>query len=267
MADVTGPISTLPGATHALPKGATCDQHPDRPAVVRVQGETDSFGCEMIDMCEECRQADLEEQRNADTSGVCEWCKQHAPRLRHRRDYEEGHVGSRLRGLRRLHQARERGRRAIPARLRFGRLGRMSMMPTGDKGQRYEVSALGYPFPGELCVIGWSESKDDADKMAEAIRKAPGCNSAVVRDRWETDDQRFERARKTPVLLLSEADIALLDIGGQEFARRAKDRHRREATCPGHERESTGSLDQARRGWHPAKCKHCGMDMSIDSGD
>lgn len=93
MADVTGPISTLPGALHALPKGATCDQHPDRPAVVRVQGETDSFGCEMIDMCEECRQADIEEQRNADTSGTCEWCKQHAPRLRHRRDYEEGMSG------------------------------------------------------------------------------------------------------------------------------------------------------------------------------
>jgi len=93
MADVTGPISSLPGATHSLPEGATCDQHPDRPAVVRVQGETDSFGCEMIDMCEECRQVDLEEQRTADTSGTCEWCKQHAPRLRNRRDYEEGMCG------------------------------------------------------------------------------------------------------------------------------------------------------------------------------
>lgn len=93
MADVTGPISTLPGALYAVPKGTMCDEHPDRPAVVRVQGETDSFGCEMIDMCEECRQADIEEQRNADTSGTCDWCEQHAPRLRHRRDYEEGMYG------------------------------------------------------------------------------------------------------------------------------------------------------------------------------
>lgn len=93
MADVTGPISTLPGATHQVPAGTMCDSHPDRPAVVRVQGETDSFGCEMIDMCEECRRADIEEQRNADTSGICDWCKQRAPRLRYRRDYEEGMSG------------------------------------------------------------------------------------------------------------------------------------------------------------------------------
>lgn len=43
MGDVTGPISTLPGHRHKLPSGATCDDHPDRPAVARIQGETDSF--------------------------------------------------------------------------------------------------------------------------------------------------------------------------------------------------------------------------------
>ena len=48
MADVTGPISSLPGSGHSVPDGAMCDEHPDRPAVARVQGETDSFGCEMI---------------------------------------------------------------------------------------------------------------------------------------------------------------------------------------------------------------------------
>ncbi len=41
MAEVTGPISSLPGAYHSLPKGTMCDEHPDRPAVARVQGETD----------------------------------------------------------------------------------------------------------------------------------------------------------------------------------------------------------------------------------
>jgi hypothetical protein len=54
MAEVTGPISTLPGAGHAFPDGTKCDQHPDRDAVARIQGETDSMGCEMHDMCEEC---------------------------------------------------------------------------------------------------------------------------------------------------------------------------------------------------------------------
>lgn len=57
MADVTGPISSLPGARHQVPPGMTCDDHPDRPAVLRVQGETDSFGSEMVDLCQECADA------------------------------------------------------------------------------------------------------------------------------------------------------------------------------------------------------------------
>ncbi len=97
MSDVTGPISTLPGALHALPEGQKCDQHPRRKAVARVQGETDSFGCEMNDMCQEC----LDEYRAWKNSpeaaewrkGQCEWCKGEATDLRDRRDYEEGMSG------------------------------------------------------------------------------------------------------------------------------------------------------------------------------
>lgn len=93
MAEVTGPISTLPGASHHVPEGTMCDYHPDRPAVARIQGETDSFGCEMEDLCEECREADRKAEREADTSGKCDWCKQDKPRLRFKRDYEEGMHG------------------------------------------------------------------------------------------------------------------------------------------------------------------------------
>lgn len=93
MAEVTGPISTLPGARHAVPDGVVCDEHPDRPAVARIQGETDSFGAELNDMCEECLAEYREEIRSADTSGTCDWCKQHAAKLRDRRDYEEGMCG------------------------------------------------------------------------------------------------------------------------------------------------------------------------------
>lgn len=93
MAEVTGPISSLPGSGHALPEGAPCDDHPDRPAVARIQGETDSFGSEMNDMCQECLDAYREEMKNADWSGTCDWCKTHKPHLRPRRDYEEGMAG------------------------------------------------------------------------------------------------------------------------------------------------------------------------------
>lgn len=97
MADVTGPISTLSGTSHDLPDGQTCDQHPDRKAVARIQGETDSFGCEMNDMCQECldeHRAYLKSPEAAEhRKGTCEWCKNPADDLRDRRDYEEGMSG------------------------------------------------------------------------------------------------------------------------------------------------------------------------------
>lgn len=95
MADVTGPISTLPGsAHHHLPEGQKCDCHPDRPATVRYQGETDSFGCEMHDLCDEC----FKEFRAADRSpeartGRCDWCKHDATDLAPQRDIDEGMAG------------------------------------------------------------------------------------------------------------------------------------------------------------------------------
>lgn len=94
MSEVTGPVSTLPGTRHELPEGTVCDEHPDRPAVARVQGETDSFGSELFDVCQECLDADREWARSAEArSGRCDWCKKDAADLCDRRDYEEGMAG------------------------------------------------------------------------------------------------------------------------------------------------------------------------------
>lgn len=91
MADVTGPISSLPGSSRKPPDGAHCDDHPARMAVARVQGETDSFGSEMHDLCAEC----LTVWRNEvnDTSGRCDWCKTEQPVRVPTRDYDEGSCG------------------------------------------------------------------------------------------------------------------------------------------------------------------------------
>ncbi len=94
MADVTGPISSLPGARHAVPKGTMCDDHPDRPAVQRIQGETDSFGSEMNDLCQECvdeMKRQIQEQANVEEQ--CDWCKTMQKNLRPHRDFEEGSSG------------------------------------------------------------------------------------------------------------------------------------------------------------------------------
>lgn len=90
MADVTGPIDTLPGAIRNPPAGMTCDEC-GQPAEVRVQGETDSFGCEMYDLCRPCW--DAEKKVMVDTSGACDWCGKHADALAPRRDIDEGMCG------------------------------------------------------------------------------------------------------------------------------------------------------------------------------
>jgi hypothetical protein len=94
MGEVTGPIRTLPGSAHDLPAGATCDEHPDRPAVVRIQGETDSFGSELNDMCQECADEYRAWRRSPEAStGQCERCHKEATDLRATRDYDEGMYG------------------------------------------------------------------------------------------------------------------------------------------------------------------------------
>lgn len=73
----------------------------------------------------------------------------------------------------------------------------------------------------------------------------------------------LEEINNTPGGLLTDEELALTDPSFQAGVRRLK----AQRACPGHEPEDQGSYDDHRRGWHPAKCKHCGMDMSVDSGD
>ena len=55
----------------------------------------------------------------------------------------------------------------------------------GDKGQRYEVMANGYPKDRTDNVIGWSNTLEGAKQMMDAILLAPGCTSARIFDRQE----------------------------------------------------------------------------------
>jgi hypothetical protein len=92
MSDVTGPISTLQGSQHRIPDGMMCDDHPDRPAVARIQGETDSFGSEMHDCCQECID-EMKQAAKESRTGRCEWCCTEQTDIRPRRDFEEGMAG------------------------------------------------------------------------------------------------------------------------------------------------------------------------------
>lgn len=56
----------------------------------------------------------------------------------------------------------------------------------GDKGQRYEVRATGYPKENHMSVIGWSDDVVGAERMMKAILLAPRCTSAEIFDRRES---------------------------------------------------------------------------------
>lgn len=67
----------------------------------------------------------------------------------------------------------------------------MTDFPTGDRGQRYEIHAIGYPKEGD-CVIGWAVTAMAAFKMASAILLAPGASSAYVLDREDGERHTIE---------------------------------------------------------------------------
>lgn len=96
MADASkGPVATLPGSSQPSPEGLSCDNHADRVATTRIQGETDSFGCEYFDLCEPCAATLLEGIRKArQQPHRCDWCGQEKIGCRPHRDFEEGTGGA-----------------------------------------------------------------------------------------------------------------------------------------------------------------------------
>lgn len=60
----------------------------------------------------------------------------------------------------------------------------MTLKPTGDKGQRYEIKCFGYPFQDQDCIVGWCETMDDVRTLMQSVSVAPGASSVSVRDRW-----------------------------------------------------------------------------------
>lgn len=93
MAHVGGPISSLPGTLLKLPENQTCDDHPDRLAVVRVQAETDSFGYEAIDWCDECFNKYKSEKENPEFNISCDHCHAVDVKTTPTRDPDEGSCG------------------------------------------------------------------------------------------------------------------------------------------------------------------------------
>ncbi len=88
-----GPVSSMPGSIQKVPTGIKCDKHPEIDATHRIQGETDSFGCEYVDMCVECYWEYLKQKASNSNPGVCDWCNHHSDTRTKTRDYDEGSSG------------------------------------------------------------------------------------------------------------------------------------------------------------------------------
>jgi len=80
----------MPGGLVKFNKGSYCNHcsMEDNPilAVVTIVGETDSFGCELLDLCQKCYTAVLEYEPEPEK---CDWCGKTAT-LSPLRDYTEG---------------------------------------------------------------------------------------------------------------------------------------------------------------------------------
>ncbi len=98
MAGITGPIRSLPGHKHVCPTDMICDECGVEKATIRIQGETDSFGCEMHDYCECCYskiQEEVEKSKKIDPDFgklICDHCHKHTL-CNPSRDPEEGSCG------------------------------------------------------------------------------------------------------------------------------------------------------------------------------
>lgn len=92
MAFVGGPTNNLPGTLLHFPPGTVCDNHPERLAYRRVQGETDSFGFEAADLCQSCFE-EYEALVAEPIVGTCEICHTADVELHDQRDPAEGPAG------------------------------------------------------------------------------------------------------------------------------------------------------------------------------
>lgn len=87
-----GRVSSLPGSKFTPEENTVCDTHENRAAVVKIQGETDSFGAEYLYLCQEC----LDEYNKAsaiEVENMCDWCKTTTTDCQPYRDFEEGSSG------------------------------------------------------------------------------------------------------------------------------------------------------------------------------
>lgn len=116
MAHVTGSFdtTTLPGSVRGVPAGQTCDDC-GKPATRCLQGETDSFGAEWADLCDDCYAIERERRRK-DRAGDCDWCKQHTDALIWTRNYDEGMHGSTYRVCKSCYNKQQR---ALKEELRY----------------------------------------------------------------------------------------------------------------------------------------------------
>lgn len=92
-----GRMDGLPGMARnsVIEPGDMCYTHEDRPSVFCVQGETDSFGCEYVHFCAECKdkyKADVKGHPDGE-EGICDSCGSRDLPVRPWRDPDEGQAG------------------------------------------------------------------------------------------------------------------------------------------------------------------------------
>lgn len=94
---VIGPSTNLPGDIVTPPYASVCDTHPSVKAVASIIGETDSFGSETQEVCQECLKAHKEQVKqdklDPATYMDCDGCGTSDATVKPARDPDEGSCG------------------------------------------------------------------------------------------------------------------------------------------------------------------------------
>lgn len=86
-------MGILPGQTRPLSENQMCEVHDDKPAVIELCTEADSFGAEWTPLCQSCIDEHNAEKHPDGVLRDCDWCHATNVRIKPMRDYEEGSNG------------------------------------------------------------------------------------------------------------------------------------------------------------------------------
>ena len=143
--------------------------------------------------------------------------------------------------------------------------GRSNVMPSKNYVSQYTLESMDPYLSG---VKEWPVITELHSPMPDCLFLLLGASISATHVRWLFDSEG-NRCQCRYFLIHTQGG----SLTGEAYALYShwhmgvsKVRLVKVAVCY-HRRVSSGTREQERRGWYPARCGICGLDMTVDSGD